>query len=101
MTSAASCLTAAASRLEQTGGMSHVKLLGELSQQDLTPVVDKLRTIAGEILNKNRMKCVLHSSNTELAVRETETFLDSISGKFSESARGCDARDFRPRVEHQ
>ena len=101
MTSAASCLTAAARRLEQTGGMSHVKLLGELSQQDLTPVVNKLRTIAGEILNKNRMKCVLHSSNTELAVRETEKFLGSISGQFSESDRGCDVRDFRPSVEHQ
>merc|ERR1719219_2474028 len=47
------------------------------------------------------MKCVLHSSNTDRAVRETEKFLGSISGKFSQSDCQSHAAEFSPRVEHQ
>ena len=101
MTSAASCLTPAARRLELSGGMSHVRLLGQLSQQDVTPLVNKLKAIAAEILNKDMMRCALHSSNTDLAVRQTEHFLASISGSFKDPNWQCDNREFVPSVQHQ
>ena len=101
MTSAASSLTPAARRSELSGGMSNVKLLAQLSQEDVTPLIKKLKAIAGEILNKDRMRCVLHSSNTDLAVKETDSFLASISGNFDNSDWKCDNSEFRPSVQHQ
>jgi len=97
MTSAASHLTPAGRRSEQFGGMSQLQLLSSLSQQsDVNNLVSKLKQIASQVLNKNRMKVALHSSNTSSLLQHTEQFLGNVPGNFSNVDWSCSSPDFTP-----
>lgn len=80
MTSANSSLNHAASLVETFTGMTHINLLSKLAKEDVFSVTKKLQTIAGLLLNKNRMKIALNSSDSERLLQGTESFLSGVSG---------------------
>ena len=96
MTSAASCLTPAAARVEQFAGMSHIQLLSSVSQGDVTPLVAKLRQIAGQVLARQGMQVALHSSHTAPLLAATETFLSNIPDTSSAGSSAATSAAFSP-----
>jgi len=88
MASAASTLNPASGLNETFTGMSHVQLLSKLSQGDVSQLVAKLKMIATLVLNKNRMKCALNTSNTTGLMNGTEGFLNKIGGEYQNFSWG-------------
>lgn len=88
MASAASTLNPASGLSETFSGMSHVQLLSKLSQGDVSELVKKLKMIATLVLNKNRMKCALNTSNTDGLMKGTEGFLNKIGGEYQNFSWG-------------
>ena len=75
MAAAASSLSPAAALSEQFSGMTHLNLLNKLSQEDVGGLVQKLRRIAGLVLNKGGMRVALNTSQPDQFSRATESFL--------------------------
>jgi len=100
MTAAASGLSPAAARQEQYSGMSQVQLLSKLSSNDVSDLTTKLQTIAEALLNKNRMKCALHSTNNQI-LDKTETFLSQLPGEFNSQSWLTSSGNFQAKKRRQ
>lgn len=79
----AASLRAACKLSEEWDGISQVHLMKDVAESgDLTPVLDRMRSIANHLLSNGRMRCSLNSTPATIsgALNELGEFLSGIAG---------------------
>jgi len=85
---AASRVNPAAHRREQFGGLTYIQKMKEIAAtEDLTPILDNIRSIGERILQKSRMRCALNVSP------EHDSSAVDIAGKFISQIPGVCSGD--------
>ncbi|XP_065212088.1 presequence protease, mitochondrial [Planococcus citri] len=86
---AASHVSPSAFRMEQFGGLTYIKKMKEIANnEDLTPTLKKMKKIAAIVLNKNRIRCALNlSPENDRGFGSLEKFLSRVPGDYTNSVK--------------
>lgn len=97
---ACSSLAPASYLVEQFGGISQVLFMKRLAEmEDLTPVVEKLSTIAVHVLEGTQFRCAVNTSTEGKDMLETalESFCDSLPSSLYEESSHVKNPDYQPK----
>lgn len=87
MLNSASRVSSSAFRMEQFGGLTYIKKMKEIANnEDPTAALNDMKKIAIIVLNKKRIRCSLNSSlENRVAFETLEKFLSKIPGEYSQN----------------